>query len=56
MMIWSSRLFPILGCLVIGTVMEEISQGVIRKNRKMKDNHDKNNQRHMEDLPSLVAK
>jgi hypothetical protein len=56
MLVWSSRPFPILGCLVTGTVMEKISQRVIRQNKKMKYNRDTINQRDMEDLPSMVAK
>ena len=56
MLVWSSITFPIMGCLVIGIVMEKISQRVIRQNKKMKYNRDTINQRDMEDLPSMVTK
>jgi hypothetical protein len=42
MLVWSLRPFPILGCLVTGTVMEKISQGVFKQNKKFKDNREYN--------------
>jgi hypothetical protein len=51
MLVWSSRPSPIFGCLTTGTVMEKISQRVIRQNRKIKYNRDTINQRDMERSP-----
>jgi hypothetical protein len=58
MLVWSLRLSSILGFLVVGTAMRKRKQS---NNKKQKKKYSKiimntNNQRDMEDLPSMVAK